>query len=253
MIRRRVLVLASKRAGIAPGQRFRFEQWAPRLERDHGIHVEAMPFESPALTRVLYEPGHLFTKAAAVSFDFVRRAKAVTAAKHYDAVLVVREAALIGPAFYERLIAWTGTPIIFDFDDSIWSKAQQKNNGWFSNLHFFGKTSTLCRIAAACTPGNAFLADYARRRNPNTFIVPTSIELDDYPMLPEPVADKPFIVCWTGSTSTLPHFEFAREPLEKLAARVPHGDRQASCHFTGGGQPRNHRPRPQRFPGAKHG
>lgn len=218
---RRVLVLANKPKGLAPGQRFRFEQWAPRLARDHSIELELMPFESPRLTEILYKPGHHLAKAAWVSLDFLRRAKAVRAARGFDAVLVFREAALIGPAIYEQIIARTGKPLIFDFDDSIWSPVQQKNNGWFSSLHFFGKTSTLCRIAAACTPGNEFLADYARQRNPNTFVVPTSIELDDYPVLPEATDNGRFVVCWTGSTSTLAHFEFAREPLERLAAQIP--------------------------------
>jgi glycosyltransferase involved in cell wall biosynthesis len=221
LITRRVLVLANKPKGLAPGQRFRFEQWAPRLKRDHGIELELMPFESPRLTEILYKPGHYLAKARLVTRDFLRRSKAVTAARDYDAVLIFREAALIGPAIYERRIARSGKPIIFDFDDSIWSQAQQKNNGWFSRLHFFGKTSSLCRIAAACTPGNGFLADYARLRNRDTFVVPTSIELDDYPVVPEPSDERPFVVCWTGSSSTLAHFEFARAPLERLAAQIP--------------------------------
>lgn len=217
----RLLVLADKPPGVAPGQRFRFEQWAPRLEREHNISLDLLPFESPKLTEILYEPGHRLTKALYVSRDFFRRAEALVAAHRYDAVLVFREAALIGPAVYERLIAWSGRPMIFDFDDAIWSQAQAKNNGIFSRLHFFGKTSVICRIASACTPGNAFLADYARKLNPNTYVIPTSIELDHYPVAPEPADDKPFVVCWTGSTSTLAHFEFAREALERLAARIP--------------------------------
>jgi glycosyltransferase involved in cell wall biosynthesis len=50
--------------------------------------------------------------------------------------------------------------------------------------------------------------------------VPTSIELDDYKAIPEPSSDDLFVVCWTGSTSTLVHFEHAREPLEQLAKHV---------------------------------
>ena len=217
----RVLVLASKPPGLAPGQRFRFEQWTPRLARDHGIDLDLLPFESPRLTDVLYQPGHALTKAAGVVYNFVRRTGMLRALRQYDAVLVFREAALIGPALFERLIAWSGKPIIFDFDDSIWSPAQLRNNGIFSRLHCFGKTRTLCRIAAAVTPGNEFLADYARRFNDHVFVMPTSIELDDYPILPEATDDRPFIVCWTGSTSTLAHFEHAREALEMLATRVP--------------------------------
>ena len=219
--KRRLLVLANKAHGLAPGQRFRFEQWAPRLARDHNIELDLLPFESPALTEVLYKPGHRATKGLWVSYDFLRRAKAVLTARNYDAVVVFREAALIGPAIYERLIAWSGKPIIFDFDDSIWSQGQAMNNGIFSRLHFFGKTSTLCRIATAVSAGSQFLADYALKWNPNSFVIPTSIELDDYPVIAEPESDRPFVICWTGSTSTLAHFEFAREALEAVAARIP--------------------------------
>jgi glycosyltransferase involved in cell wall biosynthesis len=163
----------------------------------------------------------LVTKAAYVVYDFFRRAKALPASRSYDAVLVSREAALIGPAIYERLIGWTGKPIIYDFDDSIWSPAQAKTNGLFSRLHFYGKTSSICRLAAAVTAGNDFLADYARQRSKSVFVVPSSIELEDYPLIPEPADDGKFIVCWTGSNSTLAHFEHARPALEKLAKATP--------------------------------
>jgi glycosyltransferase involved in cell wall biosynthesis len=219
--RRRLLVLVNKAMGIAPGQRYRLEQWAPHLARDHGIDLDFLPFESPRLTRILYEKGRYLEKAAWVAFDFVRRAGAVLKARDYDGVVVFREASLIGPAFYERLIAWTGRPIIFDFDDTIWSPAEPTGsnvrNGPFTRLHFFGKTDAICRLAAAVTPGNEFLASYARERNPNVTVVPSSIEFADYPIQPELTSDRPFVVCWTGSTSTLAHFETARPALEMLA------------------------------------
>ena len=217
----RVLALANKAAGLAPNQRYRFEQWAPWLERDHGIRIDLLPFESPQLSAILYAPGRFVSKAAWVAHDFLRRARSVQTSKRYDAVLVSREAALIGPAIYERLIAWSGTPIIYDFDDSIWSSAQEKTNGFFSRLHFHGKTSTICRLSAAVTVGNEFLADYARQRNRSVFVVPSSIELEDYPIIPEPAGGDRFIVCWTGSNSTRAHFEHARPALEALAKAVP--------------------------------
>ncbi len=218
---RKLLVLADKPEGLAPNQRFRFEQWAPRLQRDHGIHLDLSPFESPDLAELLGKPGHLVAKALRVGMDFVRRAGAVPLARRYDAVLIVREASLIGPAIYERLIKWTGAPIIYDFDDSIWRPQQERRHGPFSRLHFHGKTATICRLATAVSAGNEYLAAFARRHNSNTFVVPTSIELDGYPVVPEPTSDRPFVVGWTGSTSTLPHFEHAREALETIAARRP--------------------------------
>jgi glycosyltransferase involved in cell wall biosynthesis len=216
-----ILVLASKAPGLAPGQRFRFEQWAPRLERDHRIRLTLVPFESARLSQLLYKRGHFAAKALWTGYDFIRRSAVVAKATDYDAVLVFREGALVGPAIYERLIAATGKPIIYDFDDSIWSPDQARLNGIFSRLHFYGKTSTLCRLATAVTPGNEFLAEYARKRNRNVVVMPTSIELDEYPFIPEPAAPAPFVVCWTGSTSTLAHFDHAREPLEQLARQIP--------------------------------
>ena len=206
---------------MAPSQRFRFEQWRPHLSRDHGIELDLAPFESPALSETLYQPGQIPQKAWLTLRDFVRRAAVVNKAHHYDAVLVHREASLFGPALYERLIARSKTPMIFDFDDSVWSGAQEHNNGIFSRLHFFGKTKTICQIADAITPGNEFLADYARHYNDRVFVTPTSIELDAYPEIEEPETTDRFIVCWTGSTSTLAHFERARAPLERLAALIP--------------------------------
>jgi glycosyltransferase involved in cell wall biosynthesis len=217
---RRLLVLASKPKGMSPSQRYRFEQWAPHLATEHGITLDFAAFESARLAALLYEPGHILGKAALTLRDLVRRATIVRTARDYDAVVIHREAALIGPAIYERFIARTGKPIIFDFDDAIWSSEQPWINGLFSRLHFRGKTSTICRLASAVTTGNAFLAEYARQRNPRVSIVPSSIELAEYPVLPE-ADDTRFVVGWTGSTSTLAYFEHARPALERLASTIP--------------------------------
>lgn len=216
----RLLVLVPKPVGMSPGQRFRLEQWAPHAKADHGITLDFLPFESPGLTRILYKRGYHFEKAARVAFDFARRASAVVRARRYDAAVVYREAALIGPAIYERLLAWAGVPMFFDFDDAIWREGElaASQNGIFQRLHFWGKTSTTCRLARAVLVGNAYLAEYAGKRNANVHVLPTSIELDRYPLQPELVDDDPFVVCWTGSTSTLAHFEQARTALERLAA-----------------------------------
>lgn len=219
--KRRLLVLANKGKGQSPSQRYRLEQWAPHLAANHGIVLDFVPFESQALTDLLYQPGHVLGKAGWTLFDYARRAAIVPAARRYDAVVVHREAALIGPAFFERLLAWTGNRIIYDFDDAIWSPAQAWVNGPFSRLHFTSKTSTICKLSTVVTVGNDFLANYARQRNASVFVVPSSIELAEYPVIPEAIAGGKFVVCWTGSTTTLVHFEHAREALERLATLVP--------------------------------
>jgi glycosyltransferase involved in cell wall biosynthesis len=216
----RVLVFTVKPPGLSPGQRFRLEQWAPYVKASDDIEMEFLPFESPELTRVLYEMGKKPEKALWVLRDFFRRAAHVVRARKYDAVIIYREASLIGPAIWERVLAGLNIPFILDFDDAIWMPTQvSKANGIFAKLHFVGKTSTLCKLASAVIVGNNFLADYARERNRNTFVLPTSIDLSNYRVMPEAKPSDPFIVSWTGSTHTLYNFEAAREPLEKLAKK----------------------------------
>jgi len=219
----RLLALVPSRVGTAPGQRFRLEQWAVPLKARHGITIDFVPFESPGLSGIIHKPGRIVEKAARVGYDFTRRAGAVLKARRYDGAIVYREAALVGGAIYERLLRWLDIPLFFDFDDAIWLEGDPGSSasGIFSRLHFWGKTSTNCRIASAVLAGNAYLADYARQRTDRVFILPTSIDLSRYPVQPELDHDEPFVACWTGSTSTLVHFEQARRVLERLAATRP--------------------------------
>ena len=145
----RLLGLVPKPLGVSPGQRARLEQWAPYLMSSHGISVDFSPFESSRLTEILYEPGMRPSKARLMVLDAIRRRAVIAQAKTYDAVVIFREASLIGPAVYERLLARSGKPMIFDFDDAIWVNATQGVNGWFTRLRFPGKTSTICRLASA--------------------------------------------------------------------------------------------------------
>lgn len=215
----RVLALVHKPLGLAPGQRFRIEQWAPLLASKHGISVDFSIFESPQLTRVLYEPGRRATKAAFLLRDSIRRRSVLTLAKEYDAVLVYREASLFGPALYERMLARSGKPIIFDFDDAIWLHNTGSLNGWFTRLRFPGKTATICRLASAVVVSNSYLASYARPLNDNVAVIPSTIDLDLFRVQPALHQESPFVIVWSGSVSTLPHLETARGALERIGRK----------------------------------
>src|SRR5579859_36651 len=157
----RLLALVQKPMGLAPGQRFRLEQWAPILRARHGVGIDFCPFESPRLTEILHQPGRRSEKAYWMLRDTGRRLGAVLEAKKgYDGVIVYREAALLGPALYERLLRRVSVPFYLDFDDAIWMPMESRANGLFSRLHFYGKTRTVCRLARAVTVGNQFLAQY---------------------------------------------------------------------------------------------
>jgi glycosyltransferase involved in cell wall biosynthesis len=212
----RLVAFVPKPIGLAPGQRFRLEQWAPVLARDYRIDIDFVPFESPRLTEIIFKPGRHVEKAYWVLRDFLRRYGAMRTARDYDAAVIYREMGMLGPAVYERMLVRAGVPFFFDFDDAIWMQPAGGSNPLFGWLHFWGKTRTNCRLARAVVTGNTYLADFARQYNPSTYLVPTSIDLAKYPVQPEPQSDDPFVIVWSGSTHTLQHLEHARPVLERF-------------------------------------
>jgi glycosyltransferase involved in cell wall biosynthesis len=198
-----------------PSQRYRIEQWEPLL-RAGGVSVEYRPFESRELNALLYQPGRTATKARLVAGALRRRLNDVRDARGFDAVYVLREAALLGPPFFERMIARAGVPLVFDFDDAVFERYVSPSNGYLSYLKFPGKTRTICRLAAHVMAGNEYLADYARRVNPNVTVIPTTVDTSKYTVAARAENDVP-VIGWTGSYSTVQHLLTLAGALRRLA------------------------------------
>jgi hypothetical protein len=214
-----VLALTPCLYGTSPGQRFRIEQWAPYLEKA-GIHFTFMPFEDKALHQVIYQPGHYVGKALLMLRAFFRRLSLATRVRDYDVVFLYREASVLGPAIVEQLIARMNVPIVYDFDDPIWLPYQSPSNGTFSRLKFTGKTASICRLARAVTVGNRLLASWTARHSQNVHILPSTIEMEQYPAKPaNSVPPSTLTLGWTGSHSTLPFLKLLEKPLQRLATR----------------------------------
>lgn len=213
----RVLALVPSLLDTSPGQRYRLEQWEPLL-RERGVEITYEPFESEQLHSLLYKPGMLGHKLQLVTSALTRRLSTVRKARDFDVVYVFREAALLGPPIFERLIHQSGVPIVFDFDDAIFVSYRSPSNGYLSYLKFAGKTKTICRIASHVMVGNPYLADYARQVNEHVTIIPTTIDTDKYRPVRRAESTEP-VIGWTGSFSTVQHLDTLRSALQKLALR----------------------------------
>ena len=217
----KVLAITPGPTRVSPGLRYRIEQWEPLLHKN-GIDITYAPFMDLELEQVLYARGRTLSKIAGMISAYIRQLGSISAARAYDLVYVFREAALIGPAVIEPLIARHGTPIVFDFDDSIFVRYRSPSNAYWSYLKFAGKTATLCRKASQVMAGNAYLADYASRHNDAVTLIPTTIDTDLYrPERRRPRDDGTVTIGWTGSHSTAQHLERLRPALTELAARQP--------------------------------
>ena len=214
----RLLALVPSLYDKSPGQRYRLEQWEPLL-RERGVDITYAPFECAELNDVVYKQGQIAKKLRLVVQALGRRAALLSKLTNYDVIYLHREAALLGPAVFERLIHRSGVPIVFDFDDAIFLSYKSPSNGYLSYLKFAGKTKTNCRLAAHVMVGNPYLAEYARQFNQNVSIIPTTIDTDKYKPVNIEDASGPVVIGWTGSHSTVQHLDTLRSALAKLSQR----------------------------------
>jgi glycosyltransferase involved in cell wall biosynthesis len=206
--------------GIAPGQRYRIEQWAPYL-RDLGIEVTFQPFATPDLNRTLYQRGRWPAKAAGMAAGLLRRFGQALQARRYDAVFLQREGSLVGPAWSERLLHARQPAIVYDFDDAVYLPYVSPTNRYLSYLKFPWKTRALCRLAGAVIAGNDHLAEYASRYNDRVFVVPSTVSLREYEARPERAGERLPVVGWTGSHSSVPYLSLVGPSLQELRRRRP--------------------------------
>jgi glycosyltransferase involved in cell wall biosynthesis len=183
------------------------------------------------LMSLIYRPGYFAAKAARMAAALARRVRELARLRRYDVVLIHRAASLFGPALVERLVALTGQPILFDFDDAIHVLDISPANRRLGWLKFPGKTAAICGLSSHVVVGNNYLADYARQHNSHVTVVPSSVDTRHY----HPVAGKRssgrLVVGWTGSSTSLNHLELFAPTLRELVNRYDieirvHSDRE---------------------------
>src|SRR5688500_8355874 len=154
-----------------------------------------------------------------VTQGFGRRFSAVKKAKEFDLVYILREAALLGPPVFERMVHKTGVPIVFDFDDAIFVSYRCPTNGYLSYLKFASTTKTIWQLVSHVMAGIPYPADYARQVNDRVTVIPTTIDTQRYKVPPPRTSTGPLVIGWTGSHSTVQHLDTLRGALRKLAAQ----------------------------------
>ena len=213
----RILALVPYPIGRVPGQRYRIEQWEPLLRRE-GIEIVFSPFLPPEAMDVLYQPGHLWVKSTGTVAAYARRLLEALRPGDYHAAFVFREAALLGNAWPERLVA-RRLPLVLDFDDAIYLPNVSEANSWVLALKSTQKLANICRVARHVTAGNETLASYAASFSPHVTVIPSTIDTDAYRVPARAENPRP-IVGWTGSTTTVAHLLAIEPALRALRGLV---------------------------------
>lgn len=215
-----VLVLTAHPYGKAPGPRSSFELWEPVLA-EAGITLDYAVFSTDRLQQIIYEPISAVSKAVEMARSYVRYLPSVRSATDYDAVLVNREAAPIGPALLERWVARMGRPIIYQLDDPLYVPYRSPSNGVLSYLKFFGKVANICRLSSVVIANSSYHVEFARRHNQNVWHIPSLVDGGQFRPGPgdQRGSGEAVRVGWTGSRSTVGNLNMIREPLRQIAAR----------------------------------
>lgn len=214
----RVLAVVPSIYDTSPGQRFRIEQWEPIL-REGGVEITYAPFENDELRAILYQGGNVLKKVGAVTRGMKRRSTELSDVSQYDLVYIFREAALLGPPWFERKIVRSGVPVVFDFDDAVFVSYKSPSNGYLSYLKFPSKVAEICRLSTHIMAGNGYLADYARANNQAVTIIPTTIDTDKYAFIEKTEEPETITIGWSGSFSTIQHLDTIRAMLQQLAKK----------------------------------
>ena len=213
----RVLALIPNQKGYSPGQRGSIELWEKVLQ-PAGIELAYSPFENERLRQVLYRPGNQLRKTAEMIRGYIGRIKLIGDVNEFDAVFVYREAALLGPAFIERMIA-KKRPIIYQLDDPLFIPYRSPSNGFLSYLKFFGKVKEIIRMSSVVLVNSTPIRQFAEQFNKNIWQVPSVVDIDKFAYQEADQDREPLSVGWSGSSTTIKNIKMVEGPLKKISAQ----------------------------------
>jgi glycosyltransferase involved in cell wall biosynthesis len=213
----RVLALTPNLYGVSPGQRSSIELWEKVLE-PAGIFMDHSSFETERLREVIYLPGHYGRKTVELTRAYGRRLRSLKQVDDYDAVLIYREAALLGPELVERLAA-RRKPLIYQLDDPLYVPYRSPWSGWLSYLKFFGKVSRIAAMSRVVIVNSSYHRDYVSRVNGNVWQIPSVVDADVYRPKPRTQGNGKVCVGWSGSATTVGNLQLIEASLRDIAQR----------------------------------
>lgn len=211
---KRILYIVPHRPDRSPGQRFRCEHFIPILQQN-GYEITYSNLLTAWDDKYFYQPKRYAIKAFIFCKAFLRRCFDVLRARKYDCIFIYREAFMIGTTLFERGLAKSGKPIIFDFDDSIWISDISEGNKNLSWMKRSSKTDEIIALSKLVIVGNQYLADHAKLFNNNVEIIPTTIDTN-YHKPTEKQAKETVCIGWTGSETTIRHFKLIIPVLKRI-------------------------------------
>lgn len=212
---KKILYIVPHRFDRSPGQRFRCEQYIPYL-KENGYTITYSNLLSEWDDKFFYTSGHYLAKLFILIKSIFIRCFDVIRALGYDYIFIYRESIMIGTNIFDRLFCSGKAKIIFDFDDSIWLNDTSEGNANLSWMKNPSKTNVSIKLADKIFAGNSYLANHAKQFNKNVIVIPTTIDMQYHIAKQEKETDGTIRIGWTGTQTTIKHFESIKPVLVSL-------------------------------------
>lgn len=220
---RRVRVLFVTQYGVlAASSRTRVFQYLPYL-RALGVECRVLTVLPDIAGSQLMVTSQSWRKllyyAWAVWRTFFCGLCAFWSARESDLVLIQK---VILPAPLRWLFGCCKAPLVYDFDDAIFTTEVRRQNwlaAWKERRNSRGVPAML-RICQLAVVENEYTAAFAACHCPRTLQITGPIDTDRYRPGPE-CNRREVVLGWIGSASTLPYLYLIRAPLVELARRCP--------------------------------
>jgi len=108
--------------------------------------------------------------------------------------------------------------IIYDFDDAVMFDEQHPNRWSIFRRLDFART---VRLSDTVLAGNEYLAEQARQCHRNVHVLPTGLDVKEYPPGKEFHGDGKIRLVWIGSRATLDYLRSIQSPLEEIGRLYP--------------------------------
>ncbi|HSY62509.1 MAG TPA: glycosyltransferase family 4 protein [Cytophaga sp.] len=212
---KRILIICPHPEGVAPGQRLKYEQYFQHF-RENGFDITVEPFMSKRFWSIVYKKGYILEKIFWTICGYIKRIALIPFLPFYDGVYIFLNVTPFGLPILERLYVTLNPSVIYDIDDLVFLGNTSNVNRLVSLLKRPEKYTYLMQHAKhviVCTP---YLEKFALERNNYVSDISSTINTDTYIPVNTYRNDKPLVIGWSGSHSTLKYFYLLKDVLLEL-------------------------------------
>lgn len=221
MRKKKVLILCPSPEGTAATQRLKYEQYLGLLEEE-GFEFEISSFQTNRLWNIIYKPGRIFEKIFWIFVGYLRRIIDLLRSPFYDVVFVNLWVTPLGFPFFERILFFFNSKVIYDIDDMIFlDKGKKEKMNFIQKLKGRKKPLILIKHASyviVCTPKLEEIA-LAINKNKNVIDISSTFDTERFIPVETYIQKTTTIIGWTGTHSTIPFLEELQHILANVSKK----------------------------------